>query len=537
MTSASPKPSPVNNFWYTYNKSKAVFVFVHGIFSDSKVCWLHREKTSGEELYWPDLVNADKRLEHPSIFMAGYATSINSGDLGIRECARRVFDALQTVDPKGHQPPLSKPHIIFICHSTGGIVARYMLEREKGHFKDKMVGLVLLASPSLGSIYANKLTFLAKFYNQKLGLQLRWGGESLDELDDRFRRLVFERNKYFAGFTGVEAYEHFFVLRRDWLPAWLDRFLPNRRRLVDRSSAGQYFGAPRSLEGTDHFLTAKPDGLRHPSHELIVNFWNNEFKPLVRGEEKPEGRDNDIPTDERSTEVSMHPRDKSFTTTAEWSEQGLTIRGGNIVIPPNETKALFESWLKHLPVFVAQETPKSRGPEEASEKAYLLATLRACYDVYGAVPDEEEMKRGSSVRSRKLNLFYAFAKDAYSKASRNGVSLAERLQNPSAKGAVEEEPTREQRQLLIRTMLRMYVYRVCDLALDEVERFENGLQNFPPWEPLVEKVYDVDEEKVLEMVRAAKSGQVATDETEIADAVIAFIITSQYDLDDISFEN
>ncbi|MEX0829560.1 MAG: tetratricopeptide repeat protein [Nitrospirales bacterium] len=273
--SQCPLPEVENNFWYISNESDTVFIFVHGIFSTSQTAWLHDSKKGP---YWPDLVSQDHRLQSPAVYMAGYSTSLTSGDFTIKDAARAILDALQRVDPQGRQPPLDKGHLIFLCHSTGGIVIRYLLERNQHLFRDKAVGLVLLASPSLGSVYANKLKPLAKFYNQQLGLQLQWRGESLADLDDRFKDLVHE--KRIPRLTGVEAYEHYFIMRKQCLPGWLDRMLPNRRKLVDSLSAGRYFGAPRLLPNTDHSSAVKPDSRDHPSHQLLVTFYGEFLKFL-----------------------------------------------------------------------------------------------------------------------------------------------------------------------------------------------------------------------------------------------------------------
>jgi len=73
--------------------------------------------------------------------------------------------------------------------------------------------------------------------------------------------------------SGIEAYENYFILRRSWPLSWL----PNRRKVVDPLSAARYFGPPRHLPDTDHYSIAKPDSLDHPSHQLVVDLWN-EFK-------------------------------------------------------------------------------------------------------------------------------------------------------------------------------------------------------------------------------------------------------------------
>ena len=65
--------------------------------------------------------------------------------------------------------------------------------------------------------------------------------------------------------VGVEACENYFILHRKWLP--------DRSIVVTEESAGRYFGAAKMPRGTDHFTAIKPDGLRHPTHELIVDFW------------------------------------------------------------------------------------------------------------------------------------------------------------------------------------------------------------------------------------------------------------------------
>lgn len=309
----------MNNFWYLCNESDTVFLFVHGIFSDSQSCWLYsNSRQQKENQYWPDLVKEDKRLQSPSIFMAGYSTSLTSGDLTFKDAAQEIFDALQLVDSQGRQPPIQREKLIFICHSTGGIVIRYLLERHQDLFKDKAIGLVLIASPSLGSIYANHLNLLARFYNQQLGLQLQWGGENIEDLDDRFKDLVYSRR--IPRLTGVEAYEHFFILRKQWLPKWIERWVPNRKKLVDKLSAGRYFGSPRLLPNTDHFSTVKPDGLDHPAHLLLLNFFDH-FHQFLRDMAIPD-IDSIISTLEKKYQKQVHEYQKR--------EEGFLVREHNL---------------------------------------------------------------------------------------------------------------------------------------------------------------------------------------------------------------
>jgi hypothetical protein len=273
---SDPIPDRPNNFWYVRRNPDTVIVFLHGIFSDSRSCWLCED---GARVFWPDLIRDDSRFGDASIFMAGYYTAIDAGDFSVRDCAREVLDALQRVDTDGTPPVMSAHTVQFVCHSTGGIVARYMIERNLDDFREKILGLALIASPSLGSVWASLVGPAARYYNQRLGQQLRWGGEALDEIHGRFKDLVNERATRLPGLFGMEACENKMVMR-NWLPAWLRAIVPPRLTVVNKRSAGQYFGDVAVLRGTDHFSTVKPDGMNHPSHQFLVSF-EQEFQQFA----------------------------------------------------------------------------------------------------------------------------------------------------------------------------------------------------------------------------------------------------------------
>ncbi len=149
---AGPLPnSRQNNIWFRYDvSSNAVIVFLHGIFSDSRNCWLYDDKANPvRSVYWPALIASDSRFDNASIYLAGFYTAIDAGAYQIRNCADEVLAALARSDEDGRPGPISKPTVIFICHSTGGIVARYLLEANQARFAAKKLGLILIASPSV----------------------------------------------------------------------------------------------------------------------------------------------------------------------------------------------------------------------------------------------------------------------------------------------------------------------------------------------------------------------------------------------------
>jgi pimeloyl-ACP methyl ester carboxylesterase len=264
-------PGPgINNVWYVYNESNTVFVFVHGIFSDSRSAWLYGG-TSDRNEYWPELIRTDPNFDKPSIFLGGFYTAFDSGDYNIRDAANELYEALTiSIDPAS-EALVKFPNVIFVTHSTGGIVVRHMLVRHASDFRDKKVGLVLIASPSVGSRDATRFNWLAGLAKQALGRELQWNHPFLEELDKDFKNLV--HNRTIPGLIGAEAIENHFILK------WL-RFI-NKEVLVESSSAGRYFGEPIRLHNTDHFGAVKPYSKQHPVYRFLLGFYQNKFKPAV----------------------------------------------------------------------------------------------------------------------------------------------------------------------------------------------------------------------------------------------------------------
>jgi len=253
----------VNNVWFVHNKSDTVFVFVHGVFSSSRSAWL-----SDNEVFWPELVSSDPTLGNPSIFLGGYYTEVLAGSYSIRDAASDLYRRLSTPIAPAEEAVLSKKRILFICHSTGGIVVRDVLVNRRRDFQDKTVGLMLVASPSLGSKDATRLSWLASYFKNQIGLELQWDHPFLAKLDDEFKELVYHR--LIPSLRGIEAVENHLIGPKP-VGLWRDD------ALVERESAGRYFGAPVTLAGTDHFSAVKPEDVTHPAHVLLRHFYSTDF--------------------------------------------------------------------------------------------------------------------------------------------------------------------------------------------------------------------------------------------------------------------
>lgn len=259
-----PQPNQ-NNLWYHYNDADAVLVFVHGVLSDSRGCWLYKDEVTKESAcYWPDIIKSDARFKDVGIYLAGYHTKVDSGDFPIQQCAVEVYSYLKTTDPQGRRPVMDKNKIIFVCHSMGGIVARYLLCEQRDAFKDRKVGIVLIASPSYGSKVARSLDEVIYLYNHAQGKQLKWGNAILRDLDRRFKNL--NDSKQMPGLSGVEFFENRFMIRWKWLPLFA------RTKIVTEESAARYFGDAKQIGGSDHSSICKPMGISDTVHQYLLEF-------------------------------------------------------------------------------------------------------------------------------------------------------------------------------------------------------------------------------------------------------------------------
>jgi hypothetical protein len=125
------------------------------------------------------------------------------------------------------------------------------------------------------------LGWLADFYGQSLGKQLQPGDPFLTLLDHNFRDLLYNpnENKNQLVIEGAEAVENHFIIHR--------KYLPDKLFVVPESSGSRYFGSPNYMRNTDHFSIVKPNGLRDPSHEFLLAFYDR-YRSIAkeRGEQE-----------------------------------------------------------------------------------------------------------------------------------------------------------------------------------------------------------------------------------------------------------
>ncbi|MDB6028961.1 MAG: alpha/beta fold hydrolase [Verrucomicrobiales bacterium] len=264
-----------NNTWETLNpRSDTCIIFVHGVLSDSTGCWTNT--SSGA--FWPRLVAEDSAFktfvrgstnqngEHASVFLGGYYTAIDAGDYGLQNCAEELFAALQRKSQS--VAPMSFSNLLFVCHSTGGLVVRQMLVNNTDAFASKKIGLVLAASPALGSQWGTKLEQLAKKYDNRLATELAWMSSSVKALDSQFKAA----QKRLPSIVGQEWVENHFIVHF--------KYWPSKSYVVPYESTGRYF-EPFTVPETDHFTIVKPRNLAARPHLFLKDFFLKEFLPKL----------------------------------------------------------------------------------------------------------------------------------------------------------------------------------------------------------------------------------------------------------------
>lgn len=269
---ADPSRAQSNSRWVSSPTSDTVFVFVHGILSNSDAGWTHADGS-----FWPKILAEDARFGKPGVYVAGYPTSLDDPQFGIEDAAEHVFGRLNSTDGGTTRSVLSNSQIVFIAHSTGGLVVRQMLLRHDEHFKNKELELFLLASPSRGSEWADRLGGLTRQIKHKMALQLSRNSDFVVRLDKSFSEFVARRKIWML--AGMDVFESRFII-----PYW---YFFETTRVVDPDESRYYFGEPRLVPQSDHFSISKPslissrDADRFP-HEYLWEFYEQRFKPEIK---------------------------------------------------------------------------------------------------------------------------------------------------------------------------------------------------------------------------------------------------------------
>jgi phosphoserine phosphatase len=238
--------------WVRKPEGNVSVVFVHGILSSGESCWLNKNGT-----YWPDLLAKEMDLQSVGAYVFTYETGVFSGSyrLGDAVDALKEFMRLDRVT--------ESKYLIFVCHSMGGILVRkYLVERAMDLTRGKhAIDLFLVASPSLGSSYADWLSPLAQLFGhaQADALAFVRGNAWLSDLDKEFMNL---KEAGDLSIRGKELVEDKFVVLKQFFG----------QQVVEPFSGARYFGEPFKVPMSDHFSIAKPENKEAIQHRLLCQF-------------------------------------------------------------------------------------------------------------------------------------------------------------------------------------------------------------------------------------------------------------------------
>jgi len=132
--------------WIRKPSGEVSVVFVHGILSSGESCWRHENGS-----FWPELLSQETALEHVGIYVFSYRTGAFSGNYRLGDAVDAIKEFMRI------DGVLKSRQIFFVCHSMGGLVTRKFLVERAVELSNAniAIGLFLVASPSLGSSYAN----------------------------------------------------------------------------------------------------------------------------------------------------------------------------------------------------------------------------------------------------------------------------------------------------------------------------------------------------------------------------------------------
>jgi pimeloyl-ACP methyl ester carboxylesterase len=358
----------MEGIWITPQTNGTAVVFVHGLFSSGAKCW-----TNSNGAYWPSLLAQDASLGGTGVYVYSYQTDLHSGSYKISDIAddlKERFSEDQLWDAN---------NIVFVCHSMGGLVARRLIVAREADFMawGGKIGLFLVASPSLGSEWANWLGKLSRAIGHSQAVALQAGEDNawLHDLDRDFQNLNASRRLSITGKELIEDKPLFF------------RSLFLRKQLVPPHSAAKYFGEAYKVPGTDHCSIASPADAKAIQHRRLCSF----VKDIARTPVKNKIEDAADPVEERISKLPV-PADEGelFPQIAQ-----LFTRRAFMPMPERSWRHLFYALTRVRLIWQNEVLRRLRKPRRTMAQNILKELVAmeemVAFDVLGMEKDEPDM--------------------------------------------------------------------------------------------------------------------------------------------------
>lgn len=241
--------------WIKKPQHHTTVIFLHGILSSSEECWKNKEG-----IHWYELLQEDVKEDGLGIYTFSYNTGIFIGNYCLSDAVDSLKEHLILDEVIGKEKQL-----IFVCHSMGGIIARkFIVDRQVDLINFNVrIGLFLVASPSLGSDYANFITSVAQILNiknvQAEALRFNENNTWLNDLDKNFQNVKESKS---ITIIGKELIEDTPIILKRWF----------KKQVVQPFSGARYFGEYLKIPKSDHSTIAKPKNRDAIQHRLLCKF-------------------------------------------------------------------------------------------------------------------------------------------------------------------------------------------------------------------------------------------------------------------------
>ncbi|MDM0015298.1 alpha/beta fold hydrolase [Variovorax sp. J22P168] len=291
----------MNGVWVRLPQPNAgVVIFVHGILANGERSWKNQNGS-----YWPKLLEQEPSLAHLGIYVYTYQTGFASGHYSVSNVVDDLTERLKT-EQTDSGPIWKGGVLLFVCHSMGGIVVRKLVVRRQAELIEMgaKIGLFLVASPSLGSAYANWIEGVARAAGHSQALSLTFGEDNqwLNDLDSEFQTLKESRRLFIAG---RELHEDKLFVQEG--KSILRRLLGSRPPpIVQPFSASRYFGDPLKIPHSDHSSIVKPAHRKEIAHRALVRFLEETLTELSATEGQPKDLEEAISPPDSNTVLSRY---------------------------------------------------------------------------------------------------------------------------------------------------------------------------------------------------------------------------------------
>lgn len=247
--------------------SKLDIIFIHGLNGHPETTWGRKK-----DQFWLEWLSKD--FNEVSVWTVGYDATPSAW---IKDTMPMEDRAMNILNNLAHTPPIGQRPIIFIVHSMGGLLLKYMLEKAKidddyEHILNQTKGAVFLAVPHEGAGGANFLKALSIVLRvNAIVKQLKKNASELDRLDGSFNKIVKQENLKCISF---------FETKEIRIKKFYGLFGTKGIKIVSKASAMGRFNQPEPIAiDEDHIgickLKSKNDLVYKNIHPYVKNILTN----------------------------------------------------------------------------------------------------------------------------------------------------------------------------------------------------------------------------------------------------------------------